>query len=76
MNPRFVCPSCHFTVYNRRVAQCEKCGQDLPAEFRFSAKERQLLAEEEVRQEKARRDMAHERAEWERRHWMWPGEGG
>lgn len=74
MNVRFRCPACRFPVYTRRVRCCEKCGQDLPAEFQFSAKELQLLAEEEARLEKVRKEMARERQEWELRHRR--GDGG
>jgi hypothetical protein len=33
------CPTCQRIIYNRRLAQCEFCGADIPASLRFSAAE-------------------------------------
>lgn len=74
--PKFSCPACGFTVFNRRVAACESCGAALPAGMRFSDAELAHLEAESARIEKIRRDMAQEaeRAEEERRKRL--GDGG
>ncbi len=30
---KFQCPNCQFTIFNRRVKQCEHCGEELPPEL-------------------------------------------
>ena len=49
----YQCPACQRILYNRRLAQCEHCGADLPASLLFSAAEiaalDQKLAESEAR---------------------------
>jgi hypothetical protein len=32
----FRCPACGFSVYNRRLANCEKCHAPLPPGLRFT----------------------------------------
>ncbi len=36
---KYVCPSCNFPVFNRRVKNCEKCNALLPDELLYSAKQ-------------------------------------
>ena len=33
------CPTCQRIIYNRRLAQCEFCGAEIPVDLRFSAAE-------------------------------------
>ncbi len=75
-SPRFRCPACGFTVFNRRVASCESCKALLPGDMMFSVKELARLEEESARIEKIRADMAREaeRIEEERRRRR--GDGG
>ncbi|MCB1635691.1 MAG: hypothetical protein KDI51_13960 [Xanthomonadales bacterium] len=37
--PALRCPSCQFPIHNRRLAQCEFCQAELPAELIYSVEE-------------------------------------
>lgn len=76
MNAPYQCPTCHFTVFNRRVVRCEKCGLDLPPEFRFSARDLALLAEESARIERAREELRRDREKEEQKRRDRQGSGG
>ena len=56
------CPECGFTIYNRRVPNCESCGAALPETLVYSAAERFTLQQEEEERslEKARRSAAED----------------
>jgi hypothetical protein len=60
---RFRCPSCGFTVFNRRVAKCESCSAALPVELLFSSEELAAIEAEHEVNEKLRADLARETAE-------------
>jgi hypothetical protein len=62
---RFRCPSCGFTVFNRRVAKCESCSAALPVELRFTSAELACIEAEHEVNEKIRADLARETAERE-----------
>lgn len=70
------CPACNFTVFNRRVSTCEKCGKALPPQFLFSPEDLARLAEEDARMQKARRDLQRELADEERKRERRRGSGG
>ncbi len=76
MTAHLRCPVCNFTVFNRRVPRCEKCGNDLPQHLLFGAKELALLAEEDARIQSARRALQREKEEEERKREARRGSGG
>ncbi len=55
--PKFSCPACGFTVFNRRVATCESCKAALPANMRFSVDELARLEAEAARIDTIRLEM-------------------
>jgi hypothetical protein len=65
LNTGFKCPSCGFTVFNRRVTKCEACSATLPAEFRFTDAELARIEAEHESNEKIRQALAREAAERE-----------
>lgn len=73
---RFRCPACGFSVLNRRVTTCEACKAPLPSTLRFSEKELAQLAEEALRIEKIRRDLAREAERLEAEKQRRRGDGG
>jgi len=73
---RFKCPACGFTVFNRRVASCEACKAPLPTTLRLNEKELALLAEEALRNERIRHDMAKEAERLEAERQRRRGDGG
>lgn len=76
MNSPFRCPACNFAVFNRRVPKCEKCGRELPEDFRFSSRDLALLAKEQARVDKARRELQRDREEEQRKREERRGSGG
>jgi hypothetical protein len=60
----FRCPACGFSVYNRRLANCEKCHAPLPPGLRFTdeqiatmeAREAKVEADRKAVLEQAERD--------------------
>jgi hypothetical protein len=56
--------------------QCEKCGEVLPPEFRFTERDLTLLAAEEARIERARQELRRDREEQERKRQERQGSGG
>lgn len=52
-NPK--CPSCGFTVFNRRYPNCERCKQLLPRDVVYSSEEVAALQASEKTAELARR---------------------
>jgi len=73
---RFRCPACGFTVFNRRVAECESCKAPLPASLMFTGKELARLEEEAARIAKIRADMARESEQLEEERQRRRGDGG
>jgi uncharacterized Zn finger protein len=73
---RFRCPTCGFTVFNRRLAACESCKATLPASLRFTEGELARLEEESARIEKIRGDMAREAERVEEERQRRRGDGG
>ena len=49
---RYKCPSCGFSVFNRRVANCESCHAPLPAEFLYSKEQVEAIDAEIERNKK------------------------
>jgi DNA-directed RNA polymerase subunit RPC12/RpoP len=62
---RYRCPACNFRIYNRRSAHCEKCGEPIPDELLFAARDIELLGREDAAISKARCDLEREAAERE-----------
>lgn len=58
---RFRCPSCGFTIFNRRIATCESCSAVLPAELLFTAQHLAVIDAEHARNEQIRAKLASER---------------
>jgi hypothetical protein len=56
------CPTCQRLIFNRRLARCEFCGADIPAELRFSANEIAKLDREmtELAARRRKRDIEQE----------------
>ena len=57
------CPTCQRIIYNRRLAQCEFCGTDIPADLRFSAAEIAALDRKLAELEKRRKQRELEQDE-------------
>lgn len=70
------CPACNFTVFNRRVSRCERCGKDLPPDLLFGPKELAVLAEEDARIQRARKELQREKDEEARKREASQGSGG
>jgi hypothetical protein len=75
-NTRFRCPACGFAVFNRRVAACEACHAQLPAELGFTAADLARLAEDEARNAAIRQELARQAEELERKRQQRKGDGG
>ena len=41
----FQCPSCGFTIFNRRYPKCERCGTPIPDVFKYTAEQAQEMTE-------------------------------
>jgi hypothetical protein len=59
---RYRCPNCDTRIIDRRLAQCEGCGKDIPSD-RLYTKEQLAALESEIK----RRQRARQRALDERR---------
>lgn len=57
-SPRFKCPVCDFTVFNRRAAKCESCAAALPNELRFTPEELKFIDAEHASNELIRQQIA------------------
>ena len=75
-NPRFRCPACGFTVFNRRLSACESCKAPLPQSMQMDDGDRLRLAQDEERNAKARQDLARQAAELEAQKQRRRGDGG
>ena len=42
---QFQCPSCGFTIFNRRYPKCERCGLPIPDTFKYSNEQIQEITE-------------------------------
>ena len=51
---RYRCPACGFRIFNRRCAQCERCGAALPPELLLTAGQIAALDAEHARNREAR----------------------
>lgn len=76
MSSKYCCPACHFTIFNRRVARCEKCKAELPETLLFTEQDLARLAIEEARIAKQRQELERQRAEEERRRELGRWSGG
>jgi threonine synthase len=76
MNSPFRCPACGFTVFNRRVPRCEKCGEALPSDLRYSERDLALIAAEEARVARVREALQRDRDEEARKRLERQGGGG
>ena len=54
-SPRPKCPECGFSIFNRRFAKCESCGEQLPTSIVYTADELKALAEKDKADEEAQR---------------------
>jgi hypothetical protein len=75
-SPRYRCPACGFTIFNRRVTACEACHAPLPDTLRFSTADLARLAEDEARNAAIRQALARQAEELERQRQKRKGEGG
>ena len=41
----FQCPSCGFTIFNRRYPKCERCGSPIPDVFKYTAEQAREMNE-------------------------------
>ena len=41
----FQCPSCGFTIFNRRYPKCERCGTPIPDVFKYTAEQAREMTE-------------------------------
>ena len=41
----FQCPSCGFTIFNRRYPKCERCGSPIPDVFKYTAEQAREMTE-------------------------------
>jgi len=55
---KFRCPACDFPIFNRRVAKCERCGGQLPAELLFTPEQMAKLDAQYEQSRKAREEQA------------------
>jgi hypothetical protein len=67
------CPTCQRIIFNRRLAQCEFCGADIPNSLRFSAAEIAALDRKmaESAQRQKQRELEQEE-ENETKMQVWP----
>jgi ribosomal protein L37AE/L43A len=75
MSAPFRCPACGFTVFNRRVKRCEKCGEALPPGFGYNERDLTLIAAEEARVARVRDALQRDRDEEERKRLQRQGGG-
>lgn len=74
-NPtRFKCPTCSFSIFNRRLARCESCGAELPTHLRFTAHDLSRIDIEHAHNAKLRADLAKEADEIHARRMKRKGE--
>lgn len=74
--PRFCCPHCGRTVFNRRNATCEFCASALPAEIKYTPEQLALIDADHPRNELARKQLARHAEELERQRIKRMGDGG
>ncbi|MGB2881892.1 MAG: hypothetical protein WBC08_09005 [Rhodoferax sp.] len=75
-NPRFRCPACGFTVFNRRLPTCESCSVPLPEAMRLTEAERARIAQDEERNARTRQELARQAEELEQQKERRRGDGG
>lgn len=51
---QFQCPSCGFTIFNRRYPKCERCGSPIPDTFKYAARQTQEMTERSLAADFAR----------------------
>lgn len=75
-NPRFRCPACGFTVFNRRLSTCESCKAPLPENMRLTEAECTRMEQDEERNARTRQELARQAEELERQKQRRRGDGG
>ncbi len=76
LKPRFTCPECGMTIFNRRNGTCEFCDAALPQELRYSVEQLASIEEDHQRNELVRKRLAREAEELERQKLKRRGDGG
>jgi hypothetical protein len=51
---RFRCPACDFAIFNRRISNCESCGEALPKDLLYSPEDLLVIEQEHAKNEKIR----------------------
>jgi hypothetical protein len=74
--PRFACPACGRTIFNRRNLTCEFCSAVLPQELRYSGEQLAAIEADHQRNEAVRRRLVREAEELERQKVKRRGDGG
>lgn len=55
VEPKYKCPDCSRTIFNRRNSKCEFCGCELPSELLFSSDDIARLEKSRKARERDRR---------------------
>jgi ribosomal protein L37E len=76
LKPRFSCPECGRTIFNRRIGTCEFCSAVLPQELKYSAAQLATIEQDHQRNEMVRKRIAREAEELERQKVKRRGDGG
>ena len=74
--PRFRCPACGFTVFNRRLTHCEACQAPLPEGLRFDAPALARLARDAAEIDRQRAELARDAEAQEAQRQRRRGDGG